>query len=94
MNTLPITEADLHAFVDGTFLKQSAQQALANGQYARVPIITGDVDDEGTLFSLFNLNVTTDAEFTTYMKTIFFPSLPDSDIQQLDAELALSTPAS
>ncbi|EIW78572.1 sterol esterase [Coniophora puteana RWD-64-598 SS2] len=85
-----------HAFVDGTFLTQSAQQALASGAYARVPIMTGDVDDEGTLFSLFNLNVTTDAEFSTYIQEIFFPSLPASDIAQLatlyPADPALGSP--
>ncbi|KAF9224875.1 alpha/beta-hydrolase [Gyrodon lividus] len=69
--------------VDGVFLKQSARQALKQGKYARVPAILGDVDDEGTLFSLYSFNVTTNAEFLDYVRTIFLFGATDDEINQL-----------
>ncbi|KDR77272.1 hypothetical protein GALMADRAFT_120430 [Galerina marginata CBS 339.88] len=53
--------------VDGQFITRSPIESLQKGLYARVPIISGDCDDEGTLFSLSNLNITTNAEFLAYM---------------------------
>ncbi|KAF8125294.1 sterol esterase [Boletus edulis] len=55
--------------VDGVFLKQSTRQSLSQGKYAQVPAILGDVDDEGTFFSLTNLNVTTNDEFMEYLES-------------------------
>ncbi|PPQ78599.1 hypothetical protein CVT26_005317 [Gymnopilus dilepis] len=40
-----------------------------------VPLITGDCDDEGTLFSLSTLNITTNTEFLEYMESNYnFPA--------------------
>lgn len=43
--------------IDGQFIARNPLSSLANGQYAKVPFITGDCDDEGTyvlcLFHVF-----------------------------------------
>ena len=37
------------------FFPVSPEIAVANGRFSRVPVIVGDQEDEGTLFSLFHL---------------------------------------
>ncbi|KAF8558698.1 alpha/beta-hydrolase [Imleria badia] len=69
--------------VDGVFLKQSIRQSLSEGKYARVPAILGDVDDEGTLFSLYSFNVTTNAQFLEYIQTIFLVGATEDEIKQV-----------
>lgn len=57
--------------VDGTFITDEAQNLFAAGKYAKVPIITGDQYDEGTLLTLGTFNATTDADVDSYLQTIF-----------------------
>ncbi|KZV67209.1 carotenoid ester lipase precursor [Peniophora sp. CONT] len=59
--------------LDGVFLTDSPHQLVLNGSVANVPFITGDCDDEGTLFSLSNSNITTEEELRQYLPR-FFPS--------------------
>ncbi|TFY52381.1 hypothetical protein EVJ58_g10049 [Rhodofomes roseus] len=59
--------------LDGDLFIQNPQRSVLMGQYAKVPIISGDCDDEGTLFSLGNINVTTDEEFLTYINIEYLP---------------------
>lgn len=59
--------------VDGVFLTQNPQLLIAAGKVADVPMISGDCDDEGTLFSLSTLNITTTAQLKQYLQTIWFP---------------------
>ncbi|KAJ7786713.1 Alpha/Beta hydrolase protein [Mycena olivaceomarginata] len=56
---------------DGVFLTDAPQRLVQQGKVANVPFVTGDCDDEGTLFSLSTLNVTTDAEFTEYITSLY-----------------------
>jgi carboxylesterase type B len=44
--------------VDGVFLSHSPQKLVQEGKVADIPFITGDCDDEGTLFSLSSRNIT------------------------------------
>ncbi|PFH54015.1 hypothetical protein AMATHDRAFT_800 [Amanita thiersii Skay4041] len=44
---------------------------------------TGNCDDEGTLFSLSTLNITTNAQLKTYIRQVFFPSIEDSELDML-----------
>ena len=44
--------------VDGDFLVDDPQKLVQQGKVARIPFVTGDCDDEGTLFSLTQLNLT------------------------------------
>ncbi|KAG6337021.1 hypothetical protein ID866_2081 [Astraeus odoratus] len=66
--------------VDGVFIKQTVREALKQGRYASIPAIFGSVDDEGTLFSLYSFNVTTNDEFLEYIRTVFLVGLSDTEI--------------
>ncbi|KAJ7289382.1 Alpha/Beta hydrolase protein [Mycena rebaudengoi] len=58
---------------DGVFLTDNPQRLVQQGKVANVPFITGDCDDEGTIFSLSTLNVTTDAHFAEYLGNVWAP---------------------
>ena len=61
---------------DGTVLTDSPDALIAAGKYAKIPFIIGDQEDEGTLFALFTSNVSTTADLSNYLNTIFFPNTP------------------
>ncbi|KIJ66167.1 hypothetical protein HYDPIDRAFT_87569 [Hydnomerulius pinastri MD-312] len=68
--------------VDGVMFKRTTRQSLEAGLYAKViPIIAGNVDDEGTLFSLLNVNVTTDEQFLDYVQSNYIPAANDTQMQ-------------
>ncbi|KAI3620784.1 carotenoid ester lipase precursor [Moniliophthora roreri] len=67
---------------DGKFLTDAPQKLVQQGKVAKIPIVSGDCDDEGTLFSLSTLNVTTEAQVKEYVKTEFV-SIPDADLDRL-----------
>ncbi|KAM0749265.1 alpha/beta-hydrolase [Meredithblackwellia eburnea MCA 4105] len=71
--------------VDGTFITDTGMNLVAQGKYAKVPLVTGDCDDEGTLFSLVaQTNVTTPAAGDAYLQRFFFPqATPDEAAQVL-----------
>jgi len=72
--------------IDGDFLVDDPQKLVQQGKVARIPFVTGDCDDEGTLFSITQLNVTTEEEIREYFSTYYFPNAtPD----QMDKLLAL-----
>lgn len=70
---------------DGTVLTMSPDVLATNGQYAKVPMIVGDQEDEGTLFSLSQSNISTTAQLITYLSTIFFNDATTAQIQALVA---------
>ena len=57
---------------DGKVLPDSPDVHAAEGRYHAVPMITGDQEDEGTLFALFQLNVSSTDEIIDYLKGRFF----------------------
>ncbi|TDL14977.1 carotenoid ester lipase precursor [Rickenella mellea] len=69
--------------VDGVFLKRNPQDSVAQGLYAKIPFVTGDVDDEGTIFSVGNKNITTDDEFANYVKTNYVSGATDAQVAQI-----------
>ncbi|KAJ7623847.1 carotenoid ester lipase precursor [Mycena polygramma] len=69
--------------VDGDVIVQDPLVSVARGQFAKIPIMTGDDDDEGTLFSFSNANITTDDEFVSYLRSNFFPKATPDEIAQL-----------
>ncbi|KAF2756481.1 sterol esterase [Pseudovirgaria hyperparasitica] len=72
---------------DNHYLSDSPDRLIAKGQVADVPILIGDMKDEGTLFSLVNnLNITTTDDLIDYLQTIFFPNAPVEKIEQLVAQ--------
>jgi carboxylesterase type B len=70
---------------DGTVLTASPEVLVAEGKYAQVPFIIGDQEDEGTIFALFQSNITTTAELSTYLLDFFFH---DATAAQIDALIA------
>ncbi|PPQ78726.1 hypothetical protein CVT25_010729 [Psilocybe cyanescens] len=70
---------------DGVFLTDNPQNLVQQGKVAKIPYITGNCDDEGTLFSLANLNVTTDTQFKSYIKNTFLPGTSDEQVNKIAA---------
>ncbi|KAK0460006.1 carotenoid ester lipase precursor [Desarmillaria tabescens] len=68
---------------DGVLFSDNPQRLVEQGKIANVPIVSGDCDDEGTLFSFASLNVTTSAEVATYIKTQISPNISDQDLNTL-----------
>ncbi|KAG0696092.1 Alpha/Beta hydrolase protein [Suillus ampliporus] len=68
--------------VDGVFLTADPQNLVLQGSVADVPFITGNCDDEGTIFSLRNCNITTDSQFEEYIQ-YWLPNAPSATIQRL-----------
>ncbi|KAI0030215.1 carotenoid ester lipase precursor [Vararia minispora EC-137] len=52
---------------DGVTIPAPFQQMVLHSNIANVPLISGDCDDEGTMFTLANTNITTSAEFEDYI---------------------------
>ncbi|GJJ10014.1 hypothetical protein Clacol_004240 [Clathrus columnatus] len=59
--------------IDGSLITEDPMVSVANGNYAKVPFIAGDVDDEGT----------TDAEAVNYLHTNYMPSATTSEFEPL-----------
>ncbi|KAF9007463.1 carotenoid ester lipase precursor [Cyathus striatus] len=70
---------------DGVFITDHPQKLVQQGIVANIPFVTGDCDDEGTLFSLSTLNVTTESQFRDYVQNTLWASLGVSttEISQL-----------
>jgi len=69
--------------VDGVFLTEPPQYAVVRGHVSNVPMITGNCDDEGSLFSLSTLNVTTTEEVGQYIRSFMLPTAPQSHVDLL-----------
>ncbi|KAF7541294.1 hypothetical protein G7054_g702 [Neopestalotiopsis clavispora] len=57
---------------DGKVLTQSPELLLEAGKYAAVPVIIGDQEDEGTLFSIFQSNLSTVDDVIDYLHDYAF----------------------
>jgi len=68
---------------DGYFLTDDPQKLVQPGQVARIPFVSGECDDEGTLFSLSQVNVTTDADLRTYISDFFLVNVTDADMDKV-----------
>ncbi|KAF8637278.1 hypothetical protein AX17_002931 [Amanita inopinata Kibby_2008] len=64
---------------DGMFLKDAPQHLVLQGSVANIPFVIGNVDDEATLFTFANLNITTTELLGDYAHSNFFPNLTDSE---------------
>ncbi|KAF9889508.1 hypothetical protein FE257_007218 [Aspergillus nanangensis] len=70
---------------DGTILSQSPDALGKAGKYAPVPFIIGDQEDEGTLFALFQSNITTTDDLVEYFSKYFFHGASQAQLQELVA---------
>lgn len=69
--------------VDGDTMPMSGDLLTETGQYAKVPFIIGDQEDEGTLFSLTQSNLTTGDELVAFLKEFYFPQADLATVQSL-----------
>ncbi|PGH18837.1 hypothetical protein AJ79_00250 [Helicocarpus griseus UAMH5409] len=68
---------------DGKVLTKSPDELLMAGKFAKVPFILGSQEDEGTLFALFQSNMTTTDQLGEYLKSKFFNGASDEQIAEL-----------
>ncbi|KAJ7511629.1 carotenoid ester lipase precursor [Mycena galericulata] len=71
--------------VDGDVVVQNPAVSVSQGAFAKIPILTGDSDDEGTIFAYTSTNVTTDAAFLDYVHDICLPGATSAQIAQVAA---------
>lgn len=67
---------------DGRTLLLSPEEAAATGRYFAVPIIVGNQEDEGTLFSLFQQSIKSDTELVDYFANNDFPNASKADLTE------------
>ncbi|KAM0787823.1 hypothetical protein ACM66B_003877 [Microbotryomycetes sp. NB124-2] len=77
---------------DGKFLPRLAQDAAKLKTFARVPIISGNQYDEGTLLTLGTLNITTDSAVKNWLRDVWFPRTTDAQRTKM-LQLYPSNPA-
>ncbi|KAJ5689838.1 secreted lipase [Penicillium macrosclerotiorum] len=70
---------------DGTVLTDSPENLVKSGKYASVPFIVGDQEDEGTIFALFQSNISTTAQIVTYLQELFFFDASKEQLKELVA---------
>ncbi|KAI1117582.1 sterol esterase [Nemania sp. NC0429] len=68
---------------DGVVLPDSPDILAQTGRYAAVPMIIGDQEDEGTLFALFQSNITTEAKLIDYLSTVYFHNATRAEVAGL-----------
>ncbi|KAK4629226.1 putative secreted lipase [Fulvia fulva] len=69
------------------FFPESPDIAINAGRFTKVPVIIGDQEDEGTLFSLVQGNITTNDQLVTYLASYF----PDNANANGDIRTLLTT---
>ncbi|KAF9055791.1 carotenoid ester lipase precursor [Panaeolus papilionaceus] len=69
--------------VDGVFLTDSPSHLVPEGKVAQIPVLSGVSEDEGTLFALSSLNVTTEAEFRGYIGGVWNPFNTPDELEPL-----------
>ncbi|KIW03733.1 uncharacterized protein PV09_05040 [Verruconis gallopava] len=57
---------------DGKVMTKSPDLLVQEGKFAKVPIIIGDEEDEGTLWALMQFNITTTDQVADYLGQYFF----------------------
>ncbi|KAH8891512.1 alpha/beta-hydrolase [Thozetella sp. PMI_491] len=68
---------------DGKTLTESPHILAKDGKYASVPIIIGSMEDEGTLFALFQSNITNEPELVSYLSDVIFKDATYQEVAAL-----------
>lgn len=68
---------------DGHVLPDSPDVLVQQGKYAPVPFIVGDQEDEGTIFSLFQPNVTTPEDLISYCHDVLWKGATEDQVTEL-----------
>lgn len=66
---------------DGDVLPDSPEVLGKQGRFHAVPSIIGDQEDEGTLFSLFQTNVSSTDDLVRYLKDLYFANASEDQIR-------------
>ncbi|KAJ7630276.1 alpha beta-hydrolase [Roridomyces roridus] len=69
--------------VDGDVILANPLLMLQRGLFSKMPFLTGDSDDEGTIFTLALLNITTNSEFLNYVHANYFPAATEDQIAKM-----------
>lgn len=70
--------------VDGRFLTRTPHAIVKAGAYVAVPFILGDQEDEGTMFSLFQSNISSTTEgIVGYLADLYLLATPREKITEL-----------
>lgn len=70
---------------DGKVLTDSPEVLATSGKYASVPFIIGDQEDEGTIFALFQANISTTDQIVDYLQKLFFLDASREQLEKLVA---------
>ncbi|KAJ7738769.1 sterol esterase [Mycena metata] len=70
-------------YVDGDVVERAPFTSVSQGLYAKIPLMVGNCDDEGTLFSMSSLNITTDSEFSDYVHYNYLPKASQDQIAEI-----------
>ncbi|KAH9040256.1 carotenoid ester lipase precursor [Lactarius hengduanensis] len=73
----------LQAAMDSTPSLFSFQKLVQQGIVAKIPFVAGECDDEGTLFSLSNANITKDADLRAYLAQFFLINVTAAQVDQV-----------
>ncbi|KAK4075167.1 uncharacterized protein Triagg1_4831 [Trichoderma aggressivum f. europaeum] len=68
---------------DGVILQDSPDALLEQGKYYPVPMIVGDQEDEGTLFSVFQNNVTSSSTLVNWLSQYMFSNATKNQLTEL-----------
>lgn len=68
---------------DGDFLPDNPQNMVLNGTVANIPIVSGNCADEGTVFSLTSLNITSNDDFRSFLKFNYLSDVPDQNVSDV-----------
>lgn len=74
------------------FFPESPEIPLREGRFFKMPIIIGDQEDEGTLFSLAQYNITTNEELTSYLSNQYKANSSDTSPNSHVAALLATIP--
>jgi len=70
--------------VDGVFLQDQPHKLMDQNKIADVATVSGNCDDEGTTFSIYgNSNISTDADFEDYVRTVWIINATDKELEPL-----------
>ncbi|VUC24036.1 unnamed protein product [Clonostachys rosea] len=68
---------------DGEILTDSTDVLAKQGKFAKVPIIIGDMNNEGTIFSLFPVGITNQDELASYLSSFIYKHASREEITTL-----------
>ncbi|KAI0084373.1 carotenoid ester lipase precursor [Irpex rosettiformis] len=68
---------------DGVFLVDPSQQAVLKGTVANIPFVSGNCDDEGTLFALSQTDITTNNGTREYISSNYLSNATEAEIDRV-----------